>query len=213
MLLGIMLMTMTASMILSNSATTAMVIASVMPLIRSLGKNTFSKALLIGIPIAASVGGMGTIIGSPTNAIAVGVLENKGITMDFLKWMYFGIPLASALTLIGWWMLNRIYVSSNDPIEIELHPLRTCRKRNKKKRLIVVVILIVSIASLDDQFLHRLSCFCCGSSAPGISDPDTHLNIRRYPENPWDTLCWLRVDFPWDWLCRIRGSWNILLTI
>ena len=55
-LLGIMLMTMTASMILSNSATTSMVIASVMPLIRNLGKNTFARALLLGIPIAASVG-------------------------------------------------------------------------------------------------------------------------------------------------------------
>ncbi|HET7003170.1 MAG TPA: SLC13 family permease, partial [Puia sp.] len=85
-LLGIMLMTMTASMILSNTATTAMVIASVMPLIRNLGKNTFSKALLVGVPLAASVGGMGTIIGSPTNAIAVGALENNGDSMNFLRW-------------------------------------------------------------------------------------------------------------------------------
>ncbi|HZZ74621.1 MAG TPA: SLC13 family permease, partial [Puia sp.] len=93
-LLGVMLMTMTASMILSNTATTSMVIASMMPLIRNLGKNTFSKALLVGVPISASVGGMGTIIGSPTNAIAVGELENNGITIHFLNWMFFGIPLA-----------------------------------------------------------------------------------------------------------------------
>ncbi len=119
-LLGIMLMTMTASMILSNTATTAMVIASVMPLIRNLGKNTFSKALLVGIPMAASVGGMGTIIGSPTNAIAVGALENNGITLNFLTWMYFGIPLALILTLAGWWLLKKKYISNNEPIEFEL---------------------------------------------------------------------------------------------
>ncbi len=72
--------------------------ASVMPLVRKLGKNKFSQALLVGIPLAASVGGMGTIIGSPTNAIAVGVLENNGISVNFLKWMYFGIPIALILT-------------------------------------------------------------------------------------------------------------------
>ncbi|HCL83349.1 MAG TPA: transporter, partial [Chitinophagaceae bacterium] len=93
-LLGIMLTTMIASMILSNSATTSMVIAAVTPLLKKLGKDPFSKALIVGIPLAASVGGMGTIIGSPTNAIAAGNLENIGSSISFIKWMYFGVPLA-----------------------------------------------------------------------------------------------------------------------
>ena len=70
-LLGIMLVTAVFSMIMSNTATTAMMIAAVIPFINTLDKNApLSKALLIGIPAAASLGGMGTIIGSPPNAIA-----------------------------------------------------------------------------------------------------------------------------------------------
>ncbi len=62
-----------------------------MPLIEKIGKNPFSKALLVGIPLAASVGGMGTIIGSPTNAIAVGVLENNGYNREFFELDVFWI--------------------------------------------------------------------------------------------------------------------------
>ena len=93
LLIGLMLTTMVASMLMSNTATTAMVIAAIMPLLMSLGKNSgFAKALLLGIPIAAATGGMGTIIGTPPNAIAAGALENAGITIDFIDWMKYGVP-------------------------------------------------------------------------------------------------------------------------
>ena len=86
LVIGLMATTMVASMLMSNTATTAMVIAAVTPLLHSLGKKSgLTKALLIGVPIAASTGGMGTIIGSPPNAIAAGALENAGIKIDFLE--------------------------------------------------------------------------------------------------------------------------------
>ena len=79
-LLGIMLVTAVFSMIMSNTATTAMMIAAVIPFINTLdAKAPFAKALLIGIPAAASLGGMGTIIGSPPNAIAVEAMNNHGV--------------------------------------------------------------------------------------------------------------------------------------
>ena len=188
-LLGIMLMTMTASMILSNSATTAMVIASVMPLIKRLGENTFSKALLIGIPIAASVGGMGTIIGSPTNAIAVGALENNGITLNFLTWMYLGIPLALILTLAGWWLLKTKYISSNTPIEFELTSGdEPGGKKSKRHRRIVVVVLIVTAILWMTGPIHHLTVSSVAAvplvflTMTGILKSD---DIRKIS---WDTL-------------------------
>ncbi len=76
MLLGLMLTTMFSSMIMSNTAATAMMIAAVLPFIHSLEKDApITKAILIGIPSAATLGGMGTIIGSPPNAVAVALLE------------------------------------------------------------------------------------------------------------------------------------------
>jgi sodium-dependent dicarboxylate transporter 2/3/5 len=62
-LLGMMIVTMVSSMLISNTATTAMVVAALMPLLRELGKKSpISKALILGIPIAATTGGMGTLI-------------------------------------------------------------------------------------------------------------------------------------------------------
>lgn len=188
-LLGIMLMTMTASMILSNTATTAMVIASVMPLIKNLEKNTFSKALLVGIPLAASVGGMGTIIGSPTNAIAIGALDNNGISLSFLKWMYFGIPLALILTLAGWWLLKRKYISSNEPIEFEITPVdKTDGKQSKSQRRIVVIVLVITSALWMTSSIHHLTVASV-AAVPIVFLTMTGIlksvDIRKLP---WDTL-------------------------
>jgi sodium-dependent dicarboxylate transporter 2/3/5 len=188
-LLGIMLTTMVASMILSNSATTSMMIAAVTPLLKKLGKDPFSKALLVGIPLAATVGGMGTIIGSPTNAIAVGNLENIGISINFIKWMYFGIPLAIMLTLVSWWLLKKKYISSELPVEFELVPQNEPEpKELKKQRRIVLVILVVTILLWMTSPFHNLSVSAVTVvpivflTMTGILKPE---DIRKLP---WDTL-------------------------
>jgi solute carrier family 13 (sodium-dependent dicarboxylate transporter), member 2/3/5 len=72
-LFGLMTVTMVFSMLISNTATTAMVIAALTPLLTKLGKGSpVAKGLVLGIPVAATTGGMATILGSPPNAIAVG---------------------------------------------------------------------------------------------------------------------------------------------
>ena len=118
-LIAVMFTTMTASMLMSNTATAAMVVAAVMPLVTSIGKSGFSKALLLGISIAATVGGMGTIIGTPPNAIAAGILENSGQKIDFLSWMYYGVPVATALTAISCFVLLKVFVKNNTPVSFD----------------------------------------------------------------------------------------------
>lgn len=189
LLLGTMMTTMLASMILSNSATTSMVIASVAPLLKKIGKDPFSKALLVGIPLAASVGGMGTIIGSPTNAIAAGVLENMGISISFIKWMYFGFPLALILTLAGWWLLKKKFIRSDIPIEFELPSQNEqVDKLNKNERRIVLTVLAVTVLLWLTSSLHHISVSAVSLvpivflTMTGILKPE---DIRKIP---WDTL-------------------------
>ena len=108
------------SMLMSNTATTAMMIATVSPIFASLDKKSnFSKALLLGIPTAASIGGMGTIIGSAPNAIAVGALEGVGISISFLEWMIIGVPIAAVLIYIFWRILLRRYRISREDMDIQ----------------------------------------------------------------------------------------------
>ncbi|MFD2202097.1 SLC13 family permease [Shivajiella indica] len=108
LLLGLMLTTAVGSMVMSNTATTAMMISSILPLARLMGKDSeYTKALLVGIPAAATLGGMGTIIGSTPNAIAVGALQEKGIYITFVDWMVFGLPTALISIFLFWKFLTK----------------------------------------------------------------------------------------------------------
>ncbi len=99
-LLAVMFVSAVASMFISNTSTTVLMIGAVLPLVRQMGRDEpFSKALMIAIPLAASVGGMGTIIGSAPNAIAAGVATASGSPINFIEWMMLGVPL-SALVLV-----------------------------------------------------------------------------------------------------------------
>lgn len=118
-LLGTMLVTALFSMLMSNTATTAMMIATVIPFTETLSKKEpFSKAMLIGIPTAASLGGMGTIIGSPPNAIAAEALNSHGIVFGFLEWMYVGFPTAIILVLFSWTALVKKYPTNIKRIDL-----------------------------------------------------------------------------------------------
>jgi len=112
-LLSVMAASCLASMLMSNTATTAMMVATTAPILARLGdNNSFGKAILLGIPTAAALGGMGTLIGSPPNAIAVEAINTSGIlpfTIGFLEWMIVGAPVAIVLTLVMWRALLKKY--------------------------------------------------------------------------------------------------------
>jgi sodium-dependent dicarboxylate transporter 2/3/5 len=191
LLIGLMFTTMIASMLMSNTATTAMVLAAVMPLLVSLGKKSgFSKALLLGIPIAAATGGMGTIIGTPPNAIAVGALANAGIEIDFIDWMKYGVPLAFALTAVSCFALIRIFLRDKTPISLDfLEKQKVIPTRESiMQRRIVIVVLIVTVGLWLTTSLHGIT------TAAICAVPLVFLTLTGILEGkdvqglPWDTL-------------------------
>lgn len=94
------------SMFMSNTATTAMMLAVIAPILATLPRDeAFAKCLLLGVPMAANVGGMGTLIGTPPNAIAAGALTEAPV--DFARWMVAGVPPAAVLLLVSWVYLRR----------------------------------------------------------------------------------------------------------
>jgi sodium-dependent dicarboxylate transporter 2/3/5 len=191
MLLGLMLTTMTGSMLMSNTATTAMVIAAVMPLLTSLGKQSpITKALLVGVPLAAATGGMGTIIGTPPNAIAAGALENAGIQMDFLHWLYYGLPLALTLTLVSWFVLVSLFVKDNRPVRLDFIEQPTAEETAalRTSRAICLAIIVVTLGLWITSAWHRVSVSAI-SAIPIVFLTMTGIiqgsDVRRLS---WDTL-------------------------
>ncbi len=190
-LFGLMMVTMVFSMLISNTATTAMVIAALMPLLLKLGKGSNNgKALILGIPIAATTGGMGTLLGSPPNAIATGALLKAGQHMDFVTWIYYGLPLAIGLTLFAWWVLVRFFMKEVEIISLE----ETDQKQSeispefRMKRRTVIVILSITLILWLSSPLHQLSAAVV-SVIPLVLLPLTGIlkgeDIRAIG---WDTL-------------------------
>jgi solute carrier family 13 (sodium-dependent dicarboxylate transporter), member 2/3/5 len=72
-------------------------------------KSRFGTALMLGIAYAASIGSLGTIIGTPPNTLLVGYLkENHDITIGFGQWMLVGVPLAVVMMIIAWFLLVKV---------------------------------------------------------------------------------------------------------
>ncbi len=104
-ILGFMISTAFMSMWVSNTAATMMMLPialSVIELTKSIENNrydtlqysNFSIALMLSIAFSANVGGLGTVIGTPTNALLIGfVNESYGVEISFMQWMIVGIPL------------------------------------------------------------------------------------------------------------------------
>ena len=68
-----------------------------------------AAALPLGIAFAASIGGLGTIIGSPTNAIAVALLEQTtGVRISFIGWSAFGLPVVALGVPLAAWIVARV---------------------------------------------------------------------------------------------------------
>ncbi len=198
LLLALMITTAGISMLMSNTATTAMMFAAIMPLISTLGKeHGLSKSLLLGIPTAAALGGMGTIIGSPPNAIAVDMINRMPGTdynIDFLDWLILGLPIALLLVWVFWIILNRKY---DIPQNVDLSILQKDEAENTiqntqignwdSQRVMLIVLSVTILLWLTDG-LHPIPTALV-SGIPIITltmvSIVTAEDVRSLP---WDTL-------------------------
>ncbi len=116
-LLGLMLITAVFSMFMSNTATAAMMLAILAPVLKLFEPDDRGKAAFaLAIPLGANIGGMGTPIGTPPNAIALGALNDAIARGDlaanpvsFGQWMAFGVPYVIILMVVAWVLLMKIY--------------------------------------------------------------------------------------------------------
>jgi len=118
-LAGLMGITGLLSMFMSNTASTAAMMAVVLPVAAGLpAQDPMRAGLVLAVPVAANLGGIGTPVGTPPNAIAIGLLANEGVEVDFVRWMAFGVPVALALLVVAWVVLRWRYPSEVDELEV-----------------------------------------------------------------------------------------------
>lgn len=116
---AILIVTFTLSMFVSNTATAAMMMTILAPLLLVIrDDNPLKKALLLSVVISSNIGGMTTIIGTPPNAIAVGMLKESA--PSFLEWMIIGVPPALAMVFLLRYVILKLYPSNQSYIDIDV---------------------------------------------------------------------------------------------
>ncbi len=166
---GFMAATALLSMWVSNTATAALMLPiglSVLGLVeesdREHNHQSLNVALLLGIAMAANIGGMATLIGTPPNALLAGYLrESHGLDITFLSWMAVALPLAVLLLASAWWLLTRkLYDPGHIPID-GLEALLSRERRNLgpltlPQAMVGAVFLLVAAAWLTRPILDGL---------------------------------------------------------
>ena len=118
-LLGFLTLISVMSMFMSNTATAAMMLAFLAPVLKTLPVEGGGRvSLALSIPIAANIGGLGTPIGTPPNAIAIGQLASSGIEIGFGAWMIRFVPVVIVMILFSWWLLQFLFPFKTKKIEI-----------------------------------------------------------------------------------------------
>ena len=104
------------SMWISNTAATAMMLPMALGIGATLGgasgqsQRQFRTALMLILSYGATAGGMATVIGTPPNLIGVGLLaEQTGVSISFVTWMAFGLPLALLMLFLCWGLLRLLH--------------------------------------------------------------------------------------------------------
>ena len=120
-LLGVLLVIGIFSMFMSNTATAAMMLTFLTPVLATLPKDGGGRiSLALAIPIAANIGGMGTPIGTPPNAIALGALQEAGYAVTFAGWMLRMVPYVILMLVIAWVLLMKLYPFKAKSIELKI---------------------------------------------------------------------------------------------
>ncbi|MDE5934920.1 MAG: anion permease, partial [Muribaculaceae bacterium] len=151
-LLGFILVTALFSMFISNTATAAMMLTFLAPVLSALPADGKGKiGLALAIPIGANIGGMGTPIGTPPNAIALKFLNDPNgmdMAIGFGQWMMVMVPLTLVLLFIAWFVLKRLFPFKQKNITLKIESVHAADKKD------IIVYITFAVTVLPVSYKH-----------------------------------------------------------
>jgi sodium-dependent dicarboxylate transporter 2/3/5 len=203
------------SMWVSNTATAMMMLPIGLSVIELAGENPnpsrasdpFAVALLLGIAYACSIGGLGTLIGTPPNAfMAAFLLETYGIEISFVRWMAIGVPVVVVALPLSVWILTRIAFPLRGTTlaggeELLCRELGAIGPISRAEGMVTAVFLLAAFSWMFRPLLGRW--------IPGLSDPGiavaAAILLFLLPVNL------RRGEFLLNWEWARRVPWGVLL--
>ncbi|OEF09641.1 SLC13 family permease [Vibrio genomosp. F10] len=185
-MLGLMLITGIFSMFMSNTATTAMMLSILTPVIAVFApKDPARVAFALCIPVAANIGGIGTPIGTPPNAIALKYLVGDNL-ITFGEWMAFGVPFVVIMMALAWFLIGFIYKADQKTINLSI--------KGKFLKTPKAIIVYITFASTIILWLmgssHGMNSYTVALIPVAIFSLTGIINKEDLKKISWDVL-WL----------------------
>ena len=214
--LGFMLATAFLSMWISNTATTIMMYAVGLSVIDFVGTKTadrtmvrnFGVALMLAIAYSASIGGVGTLIGTPPNALLASYLQsNYEMEISFLGWMLVGVPIVLIMLPLAWLLLTRLLfpahrIAIDDPKGVVEKELSALGAMSRGEKLVGAVFLCAALSWIFRQPM---------SSLTGLPLNDTIIAITAALVLFAVPISRARAEFALDWEAARNVPWGVLL--
>ncbi len=187
-LLGFLIVIAILSMFMSNTATAAMMLTFLTPVLKTLppdGKGRIGLAM--AIPVACNLGGMGTPIGTPPNAVAMGYLTEQmhhGIT--FAHWMAVMVPYVIVMLFIAWLLLMWMYPFKEKTIEIKIED---DHKTTWQTWVVGITFAVTVLLWILESVVH-INCYVVGMLPLGVFAVTGILTKEDLGELNWSVL-WL----------------------
>ena len=226
--LGFILASAFLSMWVSNTATALMMLPIALSVIRLVDRQQeesgtenrhFGLCLLLGVAYGCNVGGMGTLIGTPPNALLAGFMaDNYGIEISFARWLLFGLPLVVICIPIVYLVLTRlVYPLRMDQLpggrELFEEALQALGDISKTEKKIALVFALTALLWITRPLFEDL--------LPGISDTGiamaAALSFFLIPVKSEEAKCileWNDVEeLPWGVLILFGGGLSLASAI
>jgi sodium-dependent dicarboxylate transporter 2/3/5 len=184
-LAGFMISTAFVSMWMSNTAATAIMLAICRPILGLLDSDDrFKTAMILSIPFAANIGGIGTPIGTPPNAIAIGLLADKGIHLPFLSWMLMAVPLVVLTLTISGFVLMKLFPPKHNNVNLMIEKKH---KLDHNSRMVVGIFAVTVLLWVTSEW-HKIPEALVALLAVGLLVGFHLLDKKDLREVEWDVL-------------------------
>lgn len=214
LLLAFMAATAFLSMWISNTSTALIMTPIAIAVIAAGGiaeddSEGMAGALVLGVAFAASLGGLGTLVGSPTNAIAAGLIERQlGFDISFVEWMSFGVPILLVAVPASAWILARVQHIDRtpfDPIAARTAIGAQGAWSGAEKRLLPLILLVIGLWLAQPQLEAMLPK---GSITDGTIAIACSLLLFLIPDGSGRPLLnWKEADrAPWGVIMMFGGG-------
>ncbi len=177
-------------------------------------RRNFPVCLLLAIAYAATIGGIGTIIGTAPNVFVVSYIRTQmDVEISFAHWMLFAVPLVIVFLPVAWWLLSRVvFRVSNHPIDgveallermhADLGPM------SRAEKLTLAIFLLTAATWVTRPLLGQIAI---GDVVPLAGLTDSGIAIIAALTLFVTPVSLAEREFLMDWSTAVKLPWGLLI--